>query len=286
MMTQEILNFLEKFKITIRSYCTPLINPGEYPPKDMQIGSGTFVIMANKKGILTNEHVAQLFYSQKSNRLWVSDCNENLQELAFSLIIKLVTPVSPNPDVAFILLDDESCDIVTNKLNKQFWNIDQNSLNHNNKNCIWMVWGNVNEGRVYNKNPKLSRPFFYFKNAVPYVVVPDIDNIEYIQSDCGDFKVLIDLVNCPIATKDQVPNKFDGMSGAGLWQIEIGKNGEPQKVFLVGIATEYVPSEKLICRGSSMLYHFFYPFVCGVLCANALHLDQKSKIGRCFRQYD
>ena len=42
-------------------YSTAIIKPGRYPIKDAQYGSGTFVTIRDKKGILTNWHVAKAF---------------------------------------------------------------------------------------------------------------------------------------------------------------------------------------------------------------------------------
>lgn len=248
------LELLKQGRELIRPYCVPLINPGHYPPNDLKLGSGTFVAIGNVRGIITNEHVAELFYSQTKNHLWVPDADENLQELAFFLIIKM-----PEPDMAFILLDEASCNIIINKMNKQFLNLSSPMPDCKNKGCFWLIWGSVYEGRDYIKNPNKSRPYFYFKNAGPYCVVPDLANVELYICDYANFKMLIDKIDCPIRTHEKVPNKFDGMSGAVLWRFTCDENANIDEVMPMGLATFYSPknkANKLICYGPNALYSF------------------------------
>ncbi|MBY0353251.1 hypothetical protein K2W90_02695 [Candidatus Babeliales bacterium] len=266
-MTAKELALLEKAKSAISDFCSPLINPGEVPTKPIGLGSGTFVIMGNQKGILTNAHVVNCMLQEKQNRFSVPDLDENLQELAYSLIIKFPPAANPNtevgPDIAFILLDDQSYGVVTNKLKKQFWNIDQNTtINYDNENCLWMIWGNVWEGKEYKKIS--PRPILYLKNAGQYFVVPDLDNIEYKTWPLKHVKITVDNIISPIKTKEKTLNNFQGMSGAALWKIKLDDSGKVEKVFLMGLATEQ-KDRTLICRGPALLYQGFYPFTCGAL---------------------
>jgi hypothetical protein len=59
---------IEKAQSIINLYTTAVIYPGPYPVKTSEVGSGTFISIAGKKGILTNWHVADIFVSRESNR--------------------------------------------------------------------------------------------------------------------------------------------------------------------------------------------------------------------------
>lgn len=254
-MEKKIDEYLEKAKNSISAYCTPLIKPSKYPFKNIEMASGTFVSIGSRRGILTNAHVEEMF---DSINLFLVPHVMN-KYLVFSSVIKGYAAEDPalvGPDLAFVELDDKSCNIVINDLKKQFGEFNPD-IDYKNKNCIWMIWGNVYEG----KDSKRPKNIIYFPNAGPYIVVPDLDNIGSETHKLRTNDVSIDLIECRIETIKKVPSKFDGMSGAALWQIIFNEDSSIQNIFLAGIASRYAPSgkaEKLVCIGPKALYEFFY----------------------------
>lgn len=55
------LQVQEKAIGAISLFVTHIIYPGIYPPEDLEMGSGTFVIIHERKGILTCHHVLEIF---------------------------------------------------------------------------------------------------------------------------------------------------------------------------------------------------------------------------------
>lgn len=263
-------------------YSTAIINPGLYPMKTTELGSGTFVMIDGKRGILTNYHVLQLFSDKKLSCIGVpAKETGKLHILYFTYAI--IHPINNSSsseniidvDMAFIVLNQDSCDIVINDLKQQFWDLNKSILdtdetNYKKEQSVWLIHGNVAEGKDPNNNIKT----IFYKKAGPYIVVPDLDNIEYKIYYFQGRYTIIDNIKCPIQTINQMPSKFDGMSGAALWQITFDLNGNMKKIFIGGIATSYSPAKKaeyLICRGLFSLYGCFLPY------AQALKMIIKNK---------
>lgn len=242
---------------------------------DIQVGSGTFVILWGKKGILTNHHVANLFFS---NMYYPNDITfpynaSDLRNLRFETIIMLPQKYNNDIDMAFIMLDEQSCKLLAGSENNFFdldvaceekWILADFKID-SKENSIWLAHGSVAEGMEIDIEYDPYRSVLKGPFVGPYVVNPDLDKIEYVECDYERFKFKADLISCYIDTKlnQKLPKSFKGISGSALWQINFDNKDEIEKVFLSGIVTEAVPplkSEKLVCRGTTALYKSFYLF--------------------------
>lgn len=253
-------------------YSTAIIHLEPYDWRN-KIGSGTFVIIAGKKGVLTNWHVACFFIEARASCIMVPYSETESKKLAFEAIIKL-PPYQDNsyyPDLAFIVLRDSDSiewNQIINSLGKEFFNLDEAKANHyqekqiyKEQGVLWLIHGNVAEGRKQINNRKAV----YYKKACPYVVVPDLKHIKkekYEYSQLGTIEV--DRIDCDISVenRNKLPRSFQGMSGAALWNVVFNSDNNIENVVLVGVATIQDPIlDKLICQGPISLYETFYPHV-------------------------
>ncbi len=236
------------------------------------IGSGTFVIIAGEKGILTNWHVAELFIEANASHIVVPCSETESKKLAFKSIIKLPPyKGSSYPDFAFIVLKDSDSvewDGIMSSLRKQFFNMDEAKIRsdrerslYQEQGVLWLIHGSVAEGRKQINN----RTAVYYKKAGPYIAVPDLDHIEKVKYDYPQLGTIeVDLIDCAISVEDRnrLPKFFGGMSGAALWNVIFNSDKEIENIELVGVATiQNTESDKLICQGPIALYETFYPHV-------------------------
>lgn len=66
-------------------------------------------------------------------------------------------------------------------------------------------------------------------------------------------------------TADVIPDKFNGISGGGMWQVSFkGKNGAPESIdemFFSGICVAGIDQKHLSSRGPSALYEIFTAYL-------------------------
>jgi hypothetical protein len=255
--------------------------------KDLVGGAGTFVVIGGKRGILTCAHVIEPLIKQK---LKYFDVPYSTRLTSDSIIYlphfddKSIEDV----DLAFIVLNDESCSKVKNS-GKEFWDLDLAKevalkdkvcfLNDNDCNYVThFIFGVVRSGAKKNPLDEYGRINFTLKNAGTYMVKPDlkkgkdgagliydIENAvcEY-RFDATVRRFEVDNIICPKKTQSIMPKSFEGMSGGALWRIYLNICTGESSVELCGVATEQDRSKNplnLICRGPITLYSSFYPFV-------------------------
>lgn len=281
---QDKKKFINKAIAATNIYSTPLVH-NHSDIKQREIGSGTFAIIGNTKGVLTNAHVAKIF--EEFSYFSVPDPNQTATIYRMPYVLSINLPALkqfPDVDMSFLVLDPRAYDIVI-QIGKQFWNLDQsvkevnNTFSTNTSFSMFLIHGNVAEGaRLIYDPTTLSQKTQLYPNAGPYIVAPDLNNIEsgtctYEGLRNGIFKV--DKIVCPINTKDKMPNNFSGMSGGALWQIIFDTDDNVQRVILTGIATAFGRHEKkaewLECRGPITLYQSFYLFCLGAIYADSLY---------------
>lgn len=267
------LDLLTKAVSITKKYTLPLVIRHGPKPLDIIGGSGTLVIMAGHKGILTNEHVAAIFREKMYCHTAPGTNDIKMREIHFSGIISLPEqqPEKRNDvDMAFMLLNKSSITIIES-MGKNFWDLDQEAIKYDRQKgfeyqgrAIWLIHANVLEGLKWRNNV-----YDATKNAAPYVVVPSLGEIEH--SSCCyqelNFTFSIDNVICPINTKEKTPHCYDGMSGGALWKACFDQQDEIKHIHLFGIATQPQKNEQtkevqaLVCRGPKTLYESFYPYV-------------------------
>lgn len=129
----------------------------------------------------------------------------------------------------------------------------------------WAVDGAPREGAFHNSQGILESRFdglyvcggsiqgVTYKTQPLTLVLPPYDN-------CADL-ICHDLGT----TTDLLPDKFGGISGAGMWQIAYsGTNGIPEKIeemFFSGICVSGIQGKCLYSRGPSALYDVFFKYL-------------------------
>jgi hypothetical protein len=266
---------LEKAYESVKNYCTSLLNPNSLKTKDTELGSGIFVTLNGRRGILTNSHVAEMFFL---NKIFIpqSGLSTDLLSLSISEIIDLPALSRKNDnnevdvDLAFIVIDEEDSNQVI-EIHKKFWDLDCSANRWSEKdlryeNSIFLIVGAIDEGKVHKKDPESGEESLFYKNAGYFIVVPDFEEIKNdvcFYNDL-DISVKIDNIVCPIKTQSIVPSKLYGLSGAPLWKVTLNAScDEVESFILIGIATQYGPeskAEKIVCRGPKTLFEGFYPY--------------------------
>ncbi len=282
---QEGVGFLKVADNIIRKYYTPLLGQEPDTGEFADNGTGTFVVIGGKKGILTSSHVADIFMKKP---LYVPSFDgETLNQLSFSLNVALPwLERGLDVDLAFLLLKDNVSNIVQDQLGKQFWDLDKGLCNwkeHVLKNVsgsLWVIHGAVAENKELIENN--GKKYLFYKNAATYAVVPDLTKIEYAPFKQGELTMTVDSIICPIKTKNITFYSAEGMSGGALWKIIFNDQDAIEDLFLVGVVTEQKPrpalendykkrkkAKRIICRGPVTLYQGLYPVCLGVLYASS-----------------
>jgi hypothetical protein len=246
--TEQELKLLKKVAAKTQRFFTPLLSLTDDITKP-DVGTGTFVTIYGKRGILTNAHVTNFLKETPANYVSIPNQSMNLIRAPFSLIV-----FQNDTDIAFIHLTDEVCNVV-NQMEKRFWNLNDSAMEwkknnwHNTKKSLWIIHGAVCQGKKFRYE---DSKILEFPKAGPYIVVPDLKDTN------RDRRII-----CPIETANHTPKSFMGMSGGALWQVILSENHEIDQVLLRGIATEFGPAKKakyLECRGPVTIYQDFYPF--------------------------
>jgi len=263
----EEIAMLRKAMAATIVYSTAVIyQNNSYFLKNPEVGSGTFVIIKGKKGILTNYHVALFFIEKNAKRITVPFTDAKSKSLEFQEIISLSYQEGDNyPDIAFIVLKNPFADEwveIMRQLGKKFFDLDKPKPEYDAENYqggIWLINGNVYEGKKIINN----RQTIYLRNAGSYVGVPYYNGTKkYKNARLGEIE--IDTIDFPINVADRscLPSSFEGMSGAALWKIDFNWDAGVESIKLIGLATiQDRKNDKLVCQGPVALYKTFIGIV-------------------------
>lgn len=278
---------IRRISDTTRQYSAHIVYPG-YPgcsplrPEPFA-SAGTFIDIDNKACIQTAAHVAD--WVERHDPAYVYLPNPWPARGCIPLRILDIIPLSAKEkpekgvDLAAIVLDDGAYNSIT-ALDKKLWNLDRSrnrtQLSESLKNSLFIVHSSCFEG-VELKRDFSGEYYDLSKNAAPYIVCPELPVENYL---CNypelSQEFQLDIIMC-IADKelseDNMPNSFNGMSGAGLWHIGIN-----EEIDLVGVAISEKPDfkypHKFFFAGPIALYKSFYPYV-----LSRLHLATSSLTG-------
>lgn len=270
---------LNEFEALAKPYCTRLFDLGEeYKGIPDFIGSGTFVRIEGRPGILTNHHVAMVFGVK--NRCWVyvpGYKSEKIEGLRLKSIISL--PHYPADwevrglDISFIELDSEAA---VQDLGYQIWDLDKSAKNHFSNKLNLKRKGAVNNwlwGFEATPSEKVSKQgnTLCFEQAGFHFLGPDKpDFFEAIaRNSKGDFLKRADEFYCEINREGIdgpiLPNSWGGTSGSAVWK---GIGETPSETIsnfdLAGVQAEEIrwvgPAVAVVFRGTVSLYDTFYKF--------------------------
>ncbi len=266
------LELIERISNTLHSWSTTLIKlrervPGE--PEAIPIGSGTFVSIGQRYGILTAQHVAELIERGSTLGLTVvSEEHRFTVEAQFLHIHHIArgTVEAEGPDLSFIELPYAKVPHI--RAHKQFVNLDalRREVIERPKNLqtgIWFLCGTPNI------------------NTSEYVSERGHDHAMFFRGLCGAGGVSetyvvgqFDYIHFDIeyATGDNIPRDFGGMSGAGLWQVTVvqSRNGKlsPGEFIYTGVAfyqSEIIENKRFIkCHGPSSIYQVAFDEIAGL----------------------
>lgn len=203
----------------------PLASEGGMP--DI-LGSGTFVEINGKYGILTASHLIPDLLEQASefglcilpteHRFTVKSSSVDILEVAKP------TEVSQRPDLAYILLLGPELESLLTA--KSFWNLTHWQESHalepiDTEHTLWGVSGFPAENTVVQEGSGQFSIVKCFQNLCGY------SGIEYEYSHGGFDYLEVSALYLP---GSGLPLSFKGMSGGGLWQMTIaeGENGAPR----------------------------------------------------------
>lgn len=272
---------LDKFEALAKPYCTRLFDLGEeHKGIPDFIGSGTFVQIGGRPGILTNHHVAMIFGIK--NRSWVyvpGYKSEKINSLKIKLIVSL--PHYPKDwaiqgvDISFIeLISDE----IILDLGYQVWNLDKSAECHFSQNINFKKKGVINNwlwGVEATPSEKISKQgnTICFEKSGFHFLGPDKPDFysATVRTLNGDLTKQIDELYCEINRDGMdgpiLPKSYGGTSGSAVWR---GIGELPDETIadfdLVGILAEEIkfieshPALAVMCRGSCSLYDTFYKF--------------------------
>jgi hypothetical protein len=231
--------------------------------KTIPIGSGTLIKIGKNYGILSAEHVTKELKDSKLG-LVISEFEHRLiiDNKIFNIYSMLNGSSSSRPDLSFIHLPETT--IGTVKAKKSFYNLDiareaaiQSPME--NDFGIWFICGFPDELTKYGEQSirDYDDAIGFTELCGAFVGISkeyDIDEYDYydISVDCG--------------LEDKVPISYAGVSGGGLWQVQI--NQDAKKVFswgkpvLSGVAffqSDIKDNKRIItCHGKKSLYNSLY----------------------------
>lgn len=272
---------LDRFEALAKPYCTRLFDLAEeHNGLPEFIGSGTFVQIGGRAGILTNHHVAMIFGVRKRDWIYVPEYkSEKIQGLKIKLIASL--PHYPidweirGVDISFIELISEKCAL---DLGYQIWNLDESAKRHFSQEINFKKKGAVNNwlwGTEATPSEKVSKQghIMYFEQSGFHFLGPDKPDffLATARTENGALVKKIDELYCEI-NRDGIdgsilPNSYGGTSGSAVWR-GIGElpNETIADFDLAGVLSEEIkfieshPALAVMCKGSCSLYDTFYKF--------------------------
>jgi hypothetical protein len=237
-------------------------DPDDRQP-DHQVGSGTFVSVEGRYGILTAHHVAAqllghcslgLILMQEVHRFAIEENHFVIWELA------VPSPPSTEPDLAFIEVFGP--DIGSIKARKQFWplsTVRQKMLDNAPalNSGVWFVWGVPAEDTTSEpaeKGYSQIRGLHSQCSATHASREDQAGEHDYIE------------IEVEYGKEFHVPQSFGGYSGGGIWQVflKTSETGRflPAEFILSGVAfyqTEISDQKRYLrCHGRRSIYGYVY----------------------------
>lgn len=226
------------------------------------LGSGTLVEIGSTRAILTAHHVIQVLTQRGRLGILLSPTLQphtiDTQGVTYLKIARGDVD-STGPDLGAVLLAPHIAGAIAAK--KIFYNLDlrrERLLHHppDSRDGVWFVHGFLNEKTVRQPATNEDGPvtsFYSFSGAAPAEPVCQIGSHDYF--------------TCPVSptARPMAPSSFGGMSGGGLWQVELTRDDQGNLVhktpLLSGVvfyqeATEAGCSVK--CHGRTSLYRIAY----------------------------
>ncbi len=254
-------SFIEKCKARLEPYTTTLIKmcrKHQHKYEINQIGSGTFVKIGNLHAILTANHVSRELDDD-------CDLGMTLQEAehrpVFQRSLLKIIPVGVSsdeaigPDLSLIVLVESEVSRI--KPYKSFLDLNHDIdrlLNHPPpiENGVWFVCGTVDILTRQTRSEKGFDKAFSFQG---YCFSTGVSNY-FVRNGFDYFEADVNKENAV-----NMPEKFQGISGGGLWQILCRKTEDNFEIldwFLSGVVfyqTEWVGAKCFIrCHGRRSIY--------------------------------
>ena len=249
-------------------YCVGLLAfiRGEHGEQAQLMGSGTLVRVDHTIGILTAQHVVAPRHWKQATHLgliFMTDVHKPTINMQYLRLIEVAKPLSPSkgPDLGVIILPPT--DAAWLKEHRSFWNI---SLKREevlsgplDKDIgVWFLGGFPDE---FTRKEVPQRGFSEVKGfgnlSMFCRVEREWENGDY---DYLDIPVLYD-------AKNELPESFGGISGAGLWHIPLVKaqdgTVQAEEPILSGVAfyqIDIVGKKRttIRCHGRRSVYEAVY----------------------------
>jgi hypothetical protein len=230
------------------------------------VGSGTLILIGEKYGILTAQHVIPIL--RRSDTLLISiasyrhRCEVDIKNVDF-IELSNDSNNEKRPDLAFVLLRGSELDNI--KAKKSFWNMSYwKSKVLSDPSCpkssLWIISGHP---EAYTKTEGPSERAIEakcFRNMLGYTCIKR----EFMEGEFDYFETGIFY-----KTETNIPKDFGGVSGGGLWQIPISESQDgtvqANGSVLLGVAfkqTDIVGNKtEIICYGRHSIYNVLYDLV-------------------------
>lgn len=231
------------------------------------VGSGTFVEISGKYGILTAEHVADGLLDGPSEFGLSIRHYQHRFTISRDDVVVIRAP-SPNkearrPDLAFMLIPAKALEII--HANKSFWsttNWKHRVLGESLPVDVgfWILSGHP---AAYSKTEGPSAHHVAVKDFPNKLCISGIER-EYSEKEFDYFEASVDH-----ELGGGIPKRLGGMSGGGLWQVPVSEleNGQTKAAgpILLGVAFWQTGLERnrsrLICHGRHSIYKLLYDLV-------------------------
>ncbi len=262
-LTSELpIEFLQIATHVINSYSTGLlriVRPDDRPEEAILIGSGTFICVGSRYGILTAHHVLKRLYDpcelglilvEEEHRSTIPVEDLDLIEIAVSGI-----PGS-GPDLAFVGLPLSRVEGIS--MFKSFYDLDvdrEEMLNSplDPHSAVWFVNGIPDVFTI----DEPSNGLFEVARSFHGLCGAGGANRVYMELGFDYIEVIVQYLE-----EADLPVTFGGISGGGLWQVMAEgelENLKPNRYILSGMpfaeTTEIIDGERtILCHGPISLY--------------------------------
>lgn len=248
-------------------------------------GSGVLVKYKLRVGILTATHVMvndldskkifSPFQTTDDPTFFLNDCIpvKNIIYLETDEGLQRLARTKPYPkdtlDICLIELDTDVFESILQHSGKNFidlshyrdkYNADFNSYCCSNHDWCWAMDGSPRENARQDENN-----IFHTRHDGLYVSGGSFETTPIVHVQ-PQFDGMADLCIHQLGpTIDSLPNNFEGLSGAGVWQVAFaGANGIPSEIhelFFSGVLVYGREQEMIASRGPTSLYDIFLSYL-------------------------